>query len=146
MQLFSVLLALVAGMLMPVQAGVNALLKNHLQSSEAAAFVSFAVGTLVLGVYLVLRRIPLPLGPAAHQADWWMWLGGTLGAFFVAATIFLAFRLGAGTMMGLIVAGQLFAAIILDHFGLLGFPLHPVSWQRLAGAGLLVAGAVLIRS
>jgi transporter family-2 protein len=145
MQLVYVLLALVAGMLMPVQAGINSQLKNQVLSTEAAAFVSLAVGTLALGVYLALRRLPLPLAAAMGQTSWWMWTGGLLGAFFVAATVYLAYKLGAGTMMGLIIAGQLSAAILLDHYALLGFPPHPVSWQRLLGAALLAAGAILIR-
>ena len=40
-----------------------------------------------------------------------------LGAFLVASTVVLAPRLGAASMIALIVAGQMAASLVLDHFG-----------------------------
>jgi transporter family-2 protein len=54
-------------------------------------------------------------------------------------------RLGAATVLALIVVGQMLGSLTLDHFGILGIPQHPVNPTRLAGAGLLIAGVVLIR-
>lgn len=54
-------------------------------------------------------------------------------------------RLGAATVLALLVAGQLLASIALDHFGLFGLPQRPVDLSRLAGAVLLLGGVVLIR-
>ena len=42
------LMALVAGIFMPVQAGINGLLARELSSTLAAATVSFIIGTLGL--------------------------------------------------------------------------------------------------
>ena len=80
----------------------------------------------------------------ASAAPWWSWLGGSLGAFFVAVTVILAFKLGATGLMAWIIAGQLIASIMLDHTGALGFAVREVSWQRLAGVALLLGGAVLV--
>ena len=54
-------------------------------------------------------------------------------------------KLGAASMVALIVAGQMIMSVFLDHYGLLGYPLHPMSWARLAGVCLLVGGVVMIR-
>ena len=54
-------------------------------------------------------------------------------------------RLGAAATMAFIVTGQLLAGMIVDRFGLLGVPVREFSPGRIAGAALLVAGAVLIR-
>ena len=54
-------------------------------------------------------------------------------------------RLGAATVLALIVVGQMLGSLAFDHFGLLGLAQHPVSPIRLAGAALLILGAVLIR-
>ena len=72
------------------------------------------------------------------------WLGGLIGASYIIATLQLGPKIGAALLLALILAGQMTASLVVDHFGLLGFPHHPVNVARLAGAVLLVVGAILI--
>jgi transporter family-2 protein len=139
------LLALAAGTCIPTQAGINARLSLWARSPILAATISFLVGTVVLTGYVLATRLPLPALRSAAAQPWWLWSGGVLGAFFVAVTIYLAPRLGATNMLAWVLAGQMLAALALDHFGLLGYPLHPLSLGRLAGIVLLIAGVLLIR-
>ena len=139
------LLALAAGTCIPTQAGINARLSLWTRSPVLAATISFLVGSVVLSGYVLATRLPLPGLRSAAAQPWWLWSGGALGAFFVAVTIYLAPRLGATNMLAWLLAGQMLAAMTLDHFGLLGYPLHPMSWGRLVGIVLLVAGVLLIR-
>jgi len=138
------LIALVAGALMPVQAGVNARLREFVGDPVMASLVSFAVGTVVLLGYILVARIPWPGLAQAAQAPVWSWFGGALGAFFVAVSVILAFKLGATGLMAWIIAGQLVASVLLDHTGALGFAVREISWQRIAGVLLLLGGAVLV--
>ncbi len=138
------LTALVAGALMPVQAGVNARLREFLGDPVMASLVSFAVGTVALFAFILVTRIPWPTAVMAASAPWWTWLGGILGAFFVAVTVILAFKLGATGLMAWIIAGQLIGSVLLDHTGAIGFAVREVTWQRLAGVMLLFAGAMLV--
>jgi len=62
----------------------------------------------------------------------------------VISTVVVGPRLGAATLLALVVLGQLATALMVDHFGWLGFPQHPLSFVRLAGAALLFGGVVLI--
>ena len=140
------LLALAAGVCIPTQAGINAQLSVWTRSPILAATISFAVGTLVLGIYCLTTRLPLPTIGTATIQPWWIWVGGALGAFFVAVTIYLAPRLGATSMLAFLLAGQMTASLILDHFGLLSFPVHPINWNRILGVILLAAGVLLIRN
>ena len=140
-----VLLALAAGTCIPTQAGINARLSLWTRSPVLAATISFLVGSVVLGGYVLATRLPLPGLRSAAAQPWWLWSGGALGAFFVAVTIYLAPRLGATNMLAWLLAGQMLAAMTLDHFGLLGYPLHPMSLGRFVGIVLLVAGVLLIR-
>ena len=57
----------------------------------------------------------------------------------------LAVKLGATAMVALVLAGQLIMSIVLDHFGALGYPIHPINGWRLVGVGLLMVGAYLIK-
>ena len=68
-----------------------------------------------------------------------------MGAFFVTMTIVAVPRLGAMSVMALLIAGQMAMSLVLDHFGWLGIPAQPVSLWRILGAVLLFAGVVLIR-
>lgn len=144
MRLMSMLIALVAGMLMPVQAGVNARLRNFLGDPVLASLVSFAVGTVVLFVYALTTRVPWPTAAMAAQAPVWTWFGGALGAFFVAVSVILAFKLGATGLMAWLIAGQLVASVLLDQTGALGFAVREITWQRAAGVLLLLGGALLV--
>ena len=74
-----------------------------------------------------------------------MYLGGLLGAVYVLGATVLAPRLGAATLMALIVTGQLITATIIDHNGWLGFAGHPITPTRVIGAVLLVGGVILVR-
>jgi len=135
--------ALLAGATIPIQAGINLRLKQALADPVAAALVSFAVGTIALAAYGLAFR-PMPSMGMISSAPLWAWTGGIFGAFFVFSTIVLVAQLGAATTMGWLLAGQFFAALILDHYGLISFDVHELSWPRILGVVLLIVGATLV--
>lgn len=140
-----VLMAFCAGTILPVQAGINSRLSGPVGGPVVAALVSFGVGTVALILWILAMRIPVSIVSGAPQTVWWNWIGGAMGAYFVAATTLLAPQLGAGVLVALILAGQMAASLMLDQYGLLGYPVIPLDLKRLAGAILLVAGVLLIR-
>ena len=140
-----VALALGLGVLLPVQAGINAQLRTVLGAPIAAALVSFLVGTAALAAGAALARAPVPLASAWAQSPWWFWIGGLIGAVYVAGAIVLAPRLGAATLVAAVVAGQMLTSLLLDQFGWVGFPIQEVTPMRLLGAGLIIGGVVLVQ-
>jgi transporter family-2 protein len=68
-----------------------------------------------------------------------------LGALFVTSTIFLAPKLGAVTLLALLVSGQMLASLVLDHFGWLGYPEHLISIPRVLGVLFLLVGVILVQ-
>jgi transporter family-2 protein len=145
MRLFYIILALAAGIMMPVQAGVNAILGSHLKTPFLAAFISFSVGTIALATVCLLLRVPLPGPVSLSKLPLWLWTGGLMGAFFVTTTIILAPKLGAVTLLASLVAAQMAASLILDHFGLIGYPVQPVNMWRVLGVAFLIMGVVLVQ-
>jgi len=143
---FYIVLALAAGVCLPTQAGINTQLSTWARSPISAALISFLAGTIGLLFYAVITRVPLPPLATAASQPWWLWSGGLLGAFFVAVTVILVPKLGATTMLAVVLAGQLLASLFYDHFGLVGFPVHPISCGRILGVLLLCAGIFLIRN
>ena len=138
------IITILAGSTLGVQAGINSQLQlAWAKSPVLAALISFAVGTLGLLIYVLATRTPIPALPDKFVP--WHWIGGLLGAFLVSVTVYVAPRLGAATMIGLILAGQIGASLVLDHFGLLGYAPKVITWQRLLGAVLVGGGVFLIR-
>lgn len=145
MHILNILIGIAGGMCLAVQSGINSQLRAlWAQNAILAATVNFTVGTLVLLVCVAALRIPISR-QGLGNTQWWHWTGGLLGGYLVFAGAYLAPLLGAGVLVGLILTGQLCAAIVLDHFGLIGFARKPVNARRLTGLGLLAFGVVLIR-
>ena len=139
------LLALVAGAMMPTQAATNNKMAVIVDSPLLSAFISFLVGTVALFVYVLVSGVPIANLTSSKDAPAIAWIGGLLGAFFVTAAVVLVPRLGVAMTFSLIIAGQMIATLIIDHFGLLGVPVKEVSVARLGGIVLIAAGVVLIR-
>lgn len=143
LQLFA---ALLLGVALSVQVGVNAELRGGLGHPLVAATVSFLVGTLGLLLVTAAFRPALPAAGQLARLPWWQWTGGLLGAVYIASAIVLAPKLGAAALLATIVAGQMAASLVLDHFGWLGFPVQPVSPLRVLAVLLILAGVLLLQA
>ncbi|WP_373974798.1 DMT family transporter [Chitinibacter sp. SCUT-21] len=145
MQSFYALFALVIGLIVPLQAAVNNQLKSIIGGSTLlAALVSFAVGMLTLILMSLASGQKINALLALPKAEPWMLLGGVMGAMFVFGTTLIAPKLGAASMMALIIGGQVIASLLFDKFGWLGLPLRDISWPRLLGAALIIIGVLLV--
>jgi bacterial/archaeal transporter family-2 protein len=139
------LIALLAGAMMPTQAATNNKMATVVGSPILAALISFVVGTIALFAYALLSGENLSALASAKDAPPIAWVGGLLGAFFVTAAVTLVPRLGVAMTFSLIIAGQMIVTLIIDHFGLLGVPVKEISIARVGGILLITAGVILIR-
>jgi transporter family-2 protein len=140
----AMLLAITVGALLPIQVAMNMKLRESFRDPVLAALPNFLVGTVLIAGYMLFMRSKLPSAAALAQVPLWAWLGGLIGAAYVIGSLHLGPKIGATLLLALILAGQMAMSLLVDHFGLLGFPQHPVNLARLAGVVLLVAGALLI--
>lgn len=145
-----ILLALVAGAILPVQGTVNALLRADIGAPVTVAAVSFVVATagmaLALCFVVATRRAPgLRVAPLSG-VPWWGWLGGLCGAAYVTVVFTAIPAVGAAAVVGLTVAGQQVASVFFDRYGLMRMPTKPVGGARLFGVALLLVGVVLIQA
>ena len=138
-------LGILAGMLIALQAPINAQLARGLGLPVAAAAASFFAGTVVL-VAITLVVMQLQGGALNwHVPPLWMFVaGGCLGAAFVTCALVLTPKLGAAATMAFIVSGQLLAGLVLDRLGYFDLAVRELTLGRVAGACLLVIGALLI--
>lgn len=140
-----VLLAIVAGAILPTQVTINSRLASAIGNPMMSAFISFLVGTVALLSFILITGVPLSSIARIKNAPPVALTGGLLGAFFVAVSIIILPRLGVAMTVSLIIAGQMLMSIMIDHFGLLGLPVREISLPRLAGVLMIVFGVVLIR-
>lgn len=144
MQFAAMTATAIVGAALAMQVGMALTMKSHVGSPMAAALVNFGVGSLFLLVTVAFGRGSLATLAQAGSAPWWAWCAGILGGFYIAASAAFGPVLGGATFLALIVAGQMIAALALDHYGWLGFPVRPIDAWRVAGAVLVIAGMFLL--
>ena len=134
-----------AGVCVAVQQVLNGSLRISLQSPAWAGFASYLGGLLTMVVVLLAMREQMPSWKLVTATPWWAWGGGLLGGIFILLVILLLPSLGAATLLALVVAGQMSAAIMMDHLCAFGLTAHSVSISRLLGVALIIGGVVLIK-
>lgn len=136
--------AFLVDILVTLQTGVNANLRHALSNPVLAAVVSFGSGLICLILLFLASGGTTPTLETVKQISWWKWLGGAMGAVYMVTVIVSVQKIGTANMVSLSVAGQLAAAVILDHYGLMGFNLHPANIWRVLGLTLIMAGVLLV--
>ncbi len=138
----SVMLA--AGIGIPVLAALNAQLGNRIGSPAAAATVLFIVALCVATVAMLVTSGAASLAQVPAQPKHLL-LGGFFVAFYVLSVTWIAPRFGVGNAVFCVLLGQMLAASTIDHFGLFGAVVRPLSLMRASGIGLMALGVLLIQ-
>src|SRR5258706_12441081 len=137
---------LIIGAMMPVQAILNTRLGRQIGGPMMGSLMSFLVGLICLfslnlasNYSAVVQLKPSSTGP------WYIWLGGLLGAIFVGYITWVNQKQGMALTFALVVSGQIFISLLIDHFGLLGSAIRTITLEKIAGAVLIIAGLLLIK-
>jgi len=142
--LFLIAALLGSGVCVALQGPTNALLAQAVHSPVNAAFLSFLVGTIVLGVMIVVNGVQ-PNWRSMINLPWYAWMGGVYGAVFVSIVAFAAPRIGIAQTLTILIAGQAATALVLDHFGAFGLIVRPINVTRALGMAAVVVGVLLVR-
>ncbi|HEV7327296.1 MAG TPA: DMT family transporter [Bosea sp. (in: a-proteobacteria)] len=142
------LLALIAGAVLPIQGAINGLLRQDLGAPFVVGTISFAVATLSMIAVLLLTLLT---GGAKPQLGglltmpWWGWIGAVCGATYVT-TVFVAIpAIGTAATVGLTVAGQQIVSLFVDRHGWFRLPQREISALRFAGVVVLLLGVAAIK-
>ncbi len=145
--LAAVFLAALAGAGLAAQSGTNAVLGRMLGHPMWASFWQFAAGTVLIAFLMAAMRVPYPAFAATFAGGpWWVWIGFITGSYFVITALSLAPVIGVGGFIAALVAGQMIASLLLDHFGLVGLAVRPLTLMRAGGAALIIAGVLMIQA
>lgn len=142
-------LGIIAGGVLPVQGAINSQLKEEIAKPFAVATISFGVATVTIAIVLfvlrALNKTPQPKLTGLPKMPWWGWVGGIGAAIYVTGTFLLMPQIGAAVTVALAVAGQQLTSAAIDHKGWFRLPTRPLTPHRIAGLGLLTAGALAIQ-
>ena len=139
-----ILITLLGGAVLPIQAGINAKLGKAAESPLHATAISFIVGLIGLILYIIITKQSFSLA-GIKGAPVYAWLWGLFGAFYVTVVILSFKELGPALTFGLIVAGQMICSVLLEHFKILVAQPNPISMYRLIGVAFVVVGVIIIR-
>ena len=139
----ALLLTVVAGGLIALQAPINSMLGKSV-GTFAAASVSFMVGTVALVLITVLIGGGFGDVGEARHLSWYYLSGGALGAVYVTTALVAVRSLGAGGVVAATIAGQLSLSLLIDQLGILGVAERAITWERVLGVLLLALGTLLI--
>lgn len=142
MKVFLAALAIAAGVAAAMQAATNAGLSKSAGLGPALVVntVSVLIGAIGLWAATGAKATFFPAGAA-----WTLYLGGLFGFVIIASLAFVFPKIGAAYSVALMVGGQCAAALVIDHFGLMGMPRDPLTIQHVIGVSLVAAGAVVTR-
>lgn len=142
--MLNILLAIVVGVGIGMQAAFLGGMRVSLGSPLTAAVINNSVGLLaMLAVWFALRP-PLPDAAALAATPRLYYVAGALGALFVAAMAYLSPKLGVANAFLWILVGQLVTTAIIDHLGAFSMPVNTLSPARALGLVLVVAGSILV--
>jgi len=138
-------LALIAGAMVPFQAGSNAMLGRTLGHPLWATLASLCISLIAIVPVIIALKIPVPKVTAAIHAPLWAWFGGLAGVIFITTALVLVPRLGTMSFVACVIAGQMLAALWIDHTGLMGLAVKEVNPGRIAGVLLIFVGVIIIQ-
>jgi bacterial/archaeal transporter family-2 protein len=137
------IVGILAGACISIQSVLNSGLGKRIGNFGSVLALSIVSGLVIIVVILAfpgtanLKNLP-------GIKDSYLYLGGILGIGIIATPIFLIPRVGATSTLSAMVIGQLFLAVVIDQFGILGAPKISIDLPKIIGVLLLVFATFLI--
>lgn len=133
----------IAGVGIPLMAALNAGLGVRLGNPIPAAFALFLLAFAITAVLMLTN--PFPSKSEIVAVPTYYYLGGVFVVFYVLSITWIAPKIGLGNAIFIVLLGQLVAAAIIDHYGLLNVSKAPITLARVAGIGMMIIGIYLAK-
>jgi transporter family-2 protein len=145
MKLTWYILVFICGALLPLQMGFNNKLARSLESPAYASLIAFIVGALAMTLYIPFSKESVSWVGIKSASFLTLLCGGVFGAIYITATMLALPRIGLALTFGLVVAGQVIIAVLLDHFNILVAQQHSMTLGRVVGIGCIILGVILVQ-
>ena len=134
-------IGLMGGIAVGTQAPIAGAMGQRIGGASSSLIVH--LGGVVASLALVIAR----KGELIHEwrnLPWYMLGCGAFGLVLYLSLTHTIPRVGATTAITLVIVGQLFAGLIIDHFGAFGIASRAIDPNRIVAVVLLLAGAYLM--
>jgi len=138
--LFIILIGLAGGVAVGLQSPMASMITQRLGLFESVFIVHIGGAIIAL--------VPLLIYGGGKLSQWrsvpWYVLGaGVFGLIVIAAISFMIPRVGVAAAVTTVVAGQVLAGAVIDHYGLLDAHLRPMDLTRAIGLAVVLFGVWL---
>lgn len=136
-----IIIGLIGGISVGIQAPVVGAMGQRVGGTASSVIVHFS-GFVLSMILLAIRG-----GERIRESTslpWYMWGAGVFGLILYQSINITLPRLGAASMLTLIIVGQLITGVCLDTFGWLGIAARPINPTRIIGIIVLLGGGYLI--
>jgi transporter family-2 protein len=135
--------ALLAGAGIPIMGILNGRLGRSLGVTLHAPVIAITIALILSLVitWAVTKSVPNIQELAVVKPI--EYLGGVIVAFYVISATLLAPRIGVVNFIACAVSAQIIISVLIDHFGLFGAMVRPISLYRFLGISLLLCGLII---
>jgi bacterial/archaeal transporter family-2 protein len=136
------ILTILLGVVLAVHLAMNGKVGSVLQNARVGNALFWcigAVGAMAIGLSGWQTGALDPL-KQVHPA---LLTAGILGACLVFAIAWLIPKVGAGSVMITLLAGQVIGGLIMSHYGWLGSPVQPITLTKAVGVLVMIGGVAL---
>jgi len=142
MKIHLYLLTIFLGIVLAVHLAMNGKVGSVLQNARVGNALFWCIGALGALAIGVSGWQSGALGPLrqVHPA---LLTAGVLGACLVFAIAWLIPKVGAGSVMITLLAGQVIGGLIMSHYGWLGSPVQPITLGKVIGVLVMIGGVIL---
>lgn len=144
LNIFPFIIAMVAGALVPFQAGSNAALGKAIGHPLWATMLSLLISIVLTLIVIVFLKLTKPEISTLSNVPYWAWAGGIIGVIYITSALMLTPRLGATSFIVCVIAGQLIASLVIDSFGLVGLAAKEINPARILGVTCVFIGSLIV--
>lgn len=130
------------GVVLAVHLAMNAKVGSAIGNPRVGNAVFWCIGALTAVIIGLTGWKAGALAPL-KEVNFILLTAGALGAMLVFAIVWLIPQIGAGSVMIILLAGQVIGGLTMSHFGWLGSPVEPINWLKILGVALMIGGVVL---
>ncbi len=139
------IIAILGGMFLAAQAGLNSYLGLLLKNPILASIVAFFSSTIFAFAFVIFSVTSIPTWIVIKQIPFYLWFtGGLFSVIGIVLYYYTIPKLGISTMISLGLFGQLTFSMLAGHYGWLNLPVEPITIRRILGIITMISGILLI--
>jgi len=134
-----ILIGMAGGVAVGLQSPIASMITQRLGIFESV-FIIHISGAVIALVPMLIYGSKLSQW---RSMPWYVWGAGIFGLIVIAAISYTIPRVGVAASITAVVAGQVLAGMVIDHFGLLEASIRPMDLTRAIGLIVVLFGVWL---